>query len=381
MENNQRNKTFAAACYGMMFFGITMVALGSILPSLATRLDLTDINKATLASTLSGGILIGSLIFGPVCDRYGHRALFLGSCISVLLGMAGIALSPSFEMLIISYILIGVGGGVLNGQTNTIASDLYDDEKTRGARLSLLGAFYGVGAIAITVLVGLLGNNVDYKYTLLSLAAVLTLGTLLCFTVKFPAPKQAQSIPLSEVSKVLGSPVLIILAFVLLCESSVESVTNNFATSYFSHINNVVLLLTVMMVALTIARFVLSWLSKHLSQSTILYIFFTLLFVGFALMPTAKSIATATIAMILVGFGTAATYPVVLGQLGSHFKSLSGTAFGIAISIALAGSSLINYLVGSSFKDIYPYVMMTAVILMAVLYYVGTSIIKAKAKK
>lgn len=380
MKKTDKNNAFAAACFGMMFFGITMVALGSVLPSLSQHLELSSVHIATLASTLTASILAGSVIFGPVCDTYGHRALFFSSCFAVVAGLAGIAIAESFEILLISYVLIGMGGGVLNGQTNTIASDLYDDESTRNARLSLLGAFYGVGAIAITLLVGTLGDIIHYQYLLLSLVVLLGIGSVLCFKAKFPAPTHAQSFPLRDVFRMLRSPSLVVLSLVLLFESSIESVTNNLVTSYFAGMKGVVLLLTVMMAALTVARFFLTWLSKRMKPNVILYSFFAVLFAGFALLPAASTITVAMIAMVLIGFGTAATYPIVLGQLGTRFKRLSGTAFGIAISIALAGSSLINAFVGGLLLQYYPYVMMVAVLAMAVLYRTGARIVKSRQK-
>ena len=162
------------------------------------------------------------------------------------------------------------------------------------------------------------------------------------------------------------------LSIVLLFQSSIESVTNNLATTYFSHIPKAVLLLTVMMVALTAARFVLIWLSKKMTQTRILYTFFAIMLCGFAMMPFVRNLGEAMAAMVLAGFGLSATYPVVLGQLGARFNKLSGTAFGIAISIALAGSSVINAFVGGLLLDFYPYVMIAAVVMMGVLYSIGS---------
>lgn len=372
MDNRFTKSAFAAACFGMMFFGITMVALGTVLPSLSDRLALENAHKASLAFTLTASVLVGSVLFGPVCDRYGHRMLFLSSCTSVLLGIVGIALAQSLHLLVVSYVLIGIGGGVLNGQTNTIVSDLYTSDKVRGARLSLLGAFYGVGAMSITLLVGLLGAHIDFTYLLLTIALLLAIGIAFCFGVQFPAPKQMQSFPLGEAFRMLRNPVLLTLSCVLLFQSSIESVTNNLATSYFSHIPNAVLLLTVMMAALIVARFVLIWVSKRMTQTRILYSFFTIVVCGFAIMPWATNLPLAMLAMVLVGFGISATYPVVLGNIGARFNELSGTAFGIALSVALAGSSVINAFVGGLLLDYYPYVMIAAVMMMAVLFYVGT---------
>lgn len=380
IESRFTKNAFAAACFGMMFFGITMVALGVVLPSLSDRLDLTPGNRASLAFTLTASILIGSVIFGPVCDRYGHRVLFLSSCISVLVGIIGISLSPSLYLLYPSYVFIGVGGGVLNGQTNTIVSDLYTSDKLRGARLSLLGAFYGIGAMSITLLVGILGIHIDVTYVMLAIAVLLAIGTAFCFKVQFPAPKQSQSFPMRDAFRLLRSPMLVLLSLVLLFESSIESVTNNLATTYFSHIEGAVLLLSVMMAALIAARFVLIWLARRMTQTHILHMFLTIMLIGFVLMPFAHTHLLAVMSMALVGFGISATYPVVLGQLGARFKKLSGTAFGIAISIALAGSSVINAFVGGPLLGYYPYVMIGAVLMMALFFYLGTHYKRNKTK-
>ena len=381
IESRLTKNAFAASCFGMMFFGITMVALGCVLPTLSEQLALTTGHKATLAFTLTSSILVGSIIFGPVCDRYGHRALFLSSCFSVLLGITGIAFATSLHLLIVSYVLIGVGGGVLNGQTNTIVSDLYSSEKLRGARLSLLGAFYGVGAMSITLLVWLFGNHIDITYVLLAIAILLAMGTAFCFKVQFPAPKQPQSFPLRDAFRLLRNPMLVMLSLVLLFQSSIESVTNNLATTYFSHIEHAVLLLTVMMAALIMARFALIWIAKRMTQNHILYSFLSITVCGFLIMPFAQTLPVAMLAMVLVGFGISATYPVVLGHLGAKFNKLSGTAFGIAISIALAGSSVINAFVGGLLLNYYPYVMITAVLIMVILCRLGINRRKHTTKK
>ena len=89
----------------------------------------------------------------------------------------------------------------------------------------------------------------------------------------------------------------------------------------------------------------------------------------------ATTFAVAAIALTLVGIGTAATYPVVLGLLGGRYKSMSGTAFGIAIAIALAGSTVFNMLVGSSLLGMLPVAMIVAVVVMITLFTIGNKLL------
>jgi FHS family glucose/mannose:H+ symporter-like MFS transporter len=50
--------------------------------------------------------------------------------------------------------------------------------------------------------------------------------------------------------------------------------------------------------------------------------------------------------MVLLGFGFAAGFPVMLGITGERYPTLSGTAFSIVIIMALIGNTLLNYLTG-----------------------------------
>ena len=80
----------------------------------------------------------------------------------------------------------------------------------------------------------------------------------------------------------------------------------------------------------------------------------------------------ASVAMTLIGFGLAATFPVVFGILGSAYASLSGTVFSIALVIALLGNTSINYLMGIVAEQwgirLYPVVMMVSLCVMIFLF-------------
>ena len=96
MSNSyHKNLVFTAACIGMCFFGVSMITLGAVLPSLIAKLNLSGLQTTSLVTFLPLGMLAGSLIFGPIVDRFGHKALLVPSCIIVLLGMEGLAFFES----------------------------------------------------------------------------------------------------------------------------------------------------------------------------------------------------------------------------------------------------------------------------------------------
>src|SRR3954452_18539367 len=143
----KKNLVFAAACLGMLLFGIVFLSLGSVNNMLAERFGLDDRAIGTLTALLPLGILIGSLVFGPVVDRFGYRWMLLGAALLVGAALEGMAFAGREGMVRMFVFLIGLGGGVLNGATNALAADVSAGQ--RGAKLSLLGVFFGIGALAM----------------------------------------------------------------------------------------------------------------------------------------------------------------------------------------------------------------------------------------
>lgn len=135
--------------------------------------------------------------FGPIVDRFGHKALLVPSCIIVLLGMEGLAFFESVPLLQASIVGIGLGGGILNGETNALVSDI-SGESEKGSRLSFLGMFYGLGALGIPMLLGSLSRHYSFETILLGIGVVMLAGIIFCIPVRFPAPKQAQGFPVKR---------------------------------------------------------------------------------------------------------------------------------------------------------------------------------------
>ena len=87
-------------------------------------------------------------------------------------------------------------------------------------------------------------------------------------------------------------------------------------------------------------------LLKRASHSRLLVSFISIAFLGTLILLTAQSPAFGLPGLMLVGFGFAAVFPIVLGFVGDLYPRLSGTAFSMVFVMALAGGSLMPWVSG-----------------------------------
>ena len=62
------------------------------------------------------------------------------------------------------FFLIGFGGGVNNAGTSALVADISEESSgKRSANLSLLGVFYGIGALGVPMLIALLSSSWSFE--------------------------------------------------------------------------------------------------------------------------------------------------------------------------------------------------------------------------
>jgi len=344
-----RKLVFSAACLGMLLFGIVLISLGSILPSITSKFNLDELSVGTLASILPFGILAGSLIFGPIVDRYGYKNLLIICSLLVFAGLEGIAFAESLYILQLCILLIGLGGGVINGGTNALVADISTNEK--GASLSYLGVFFGIGALGMPAILGILSKSFSQSSIISGVGFFVLIPVIFFIITKFPVPKQSQGFPIKEGFNLFKESILLLFGFVLFFESGMEGIVNNWTTTYLIKELNInsedaLFALSYFVAGMTVTRLFLGVILKKLRPYVVMYISLGIAFTGTIVMIITTNYGVSVLGLILLGIGFAAGFPLALGYVGEIYSNLSGTAFSIVLVIALIGNMMINYLVG-----------------------------------
>jgi MFS transporter, FHS family, glucose/mannose:H+ symporter len=340
---------FWAACFGMLLFGICLITLGSIAPDLKIKFQLNDISAGTLFSILPIGILGGSLLFGPVCDRYGYKLILILSCAGMCAGFEGIAFAASLSFLKASVFIFGFCAGIINGATNAVVSDI--STQAKGANLSLLGVFFGIGALGMPFLLAVLKSYFS-SFQILSGIGWLMLAVGIFYSlVKFPPSKKALGFAFAKTKNLFKEKYLILIALFLLFQGCMETIFNNWTTTYFTrHLliaeSNALYALSLFVVGMTVMRLLIGSVFRKIQPSALMFASLVIILSGILLIHFGQAFYLPVTGLILVGVGLAAGFPIMLGLAGNRYAAQSGVAFSFIFTIGLTGNMLVNYLMG-----------------------------------
>ena len=326
-----------------------LITLGSILPSLTDKFSIDKLQAGKLASILPLGVMVGSLVFGPFADKKGYKILFILATLLVIIAFEGLAFAKSFLLVQVCIFFIGLGGGTINGATNAVVADISTGDK--GANLSLLGVFFGIGALGMPLLLSLLSKQYDYTEILSAIGMLMLLPVFYFISIKFPVPKHGHGFPVKEGIRLIREPALLLTGFFLFFQSGTEALVNNWTTTFLQTELRVsekdsLFALSCMVGGLTAARLLLGFLLKKISSFLIMLCSLLLTTTGIALLFSGGSYNMVLSALVITGVGLAAGFPVMLGYIGQLYSKLSGTAFSIVLVIAITGNILINYFFG-----------------------------------
>ena len=343
------SKLMASAFAGMFVFGIVMAVLGAILPALFEKIGFSEGAAGNLFLTMNFAMLVATLAFGPMVDRFGFKALLVISSFLVAAAFLLLTLAPTYGLVLAAAVVLGFGGGGLNGGTNALTSDI--NPANRGAALNLLGIYFGFGALTVPFLIGALLESLGLLRILI-LATLLSLLPLALFAVfRFPRAKQAQGFPLRQAAHVVGHPLLWLCGFLLFFESGNEFTAGGWISTYLQRTFHVspsaaALVLAGYWAAIMAGRLASARFAKTLRGERLILLSAVLALGAAVLLVVSPSGTLAMAGAVLLGLGFSAIYPTTLSIVGESFSSFTGTAFSVVIAVGLAGGMISPWLVG-----------------------------------
>jgi fucose permease len=342
-----RTRLFIGACAAMFLFGIVLAVLGVLfgLPEMRERLGVTLIQQGDILLALYFGVFLSTIIVGPVIDRFGKKIVLVTAASLVAVGLSLLATAHSFAPAIVASLLLGFGGGGLNTSANALVADLYPD--TRGPRLSVVQAFYGVGALLIPLLAASMLAPARLLFLGVFLAAVCAIAYAF---LPFPARTGAGGFSLFASIKAIRIPGVLLIGVLLFCESGDEAVIAGWTSTYAGSIGatprNATWILSSYWIVFTLGRFANAKLLAYLPKRRLVALSAVGSVIGAALLLASTSSTMLAAGAMVIGVSFAAIYPTTLAIAADRYEGLAGTIFGLLFAMGLCGGMLFPWIVG-----------------------------------
>jgi len=136
--------------FGLCFFvvsldGFDTAAIGYIAPSLITEWGLTRPALAPVLSAALFGLALGALSAGPLADRFGRKAILVGSTLIIGLSSLSSAMAETLNGLFIWRLITGIGLGAAMPNAVTLMSE-YCPRRQRALLTNAMFCGFPLGA-------------------------------------------------------------------------------------------------------------------------------------------------------------------------------------------------------------------------------------------
>ena len=128
-----------------MLDGFDILAMAFTAPAIAKDWSLDPATLGMLFSVGLGGMMVGSIILGPMADRFGRRPLILACLILSFIGMLFAGFSATLTQLILARALTGFAVGGMLPCINTMVAE-YASPKGRAFSVALMQAGFSIGS-------------------------------------------------------------------------------------------------------------------------------------------------------------------------------------------------------------------------------------------
>ncbi len=160
--------------------GYDVLAMAFTANAVSEEFGLTGGQLGTLLSAGLIGMAVGSLVLGPLADKFGRRRILLLSLLVNIAGLGMSATADSAASLGFWRVVTGLGiGGIL--ATVTVVTSEYSNNRNRGMAISIFTAGYGLGATLGGLLAAELIPAFGWRTVYVAGAAMALAVLVLCF--------------------------------------------------------------------------------------------------------------------------------------------------------------------------------------------------------
>lgn len=338
-----------AAVLAVFVYGMIAAMLGTILPDLSRRFNLTPRQNGNIALAQALGLIVSSTAVGPLMDIEGTKTgLLLG------LGLAALALfllpaSTGYRSIMGYLFLLGLGGGSIVAGAFVLAGAVNQGNRT--AVLNLVNLFFGLGGMATPFIsANVLKRNTTWICYFAGAVSAATLG--IHAVTRMPAPTGSIAFQASAIGGLLSSPVFWLLAAILFLYTSAEVGVWNWLARHLiaqgiPEARSLNILSLGFALGILLGRVAVAPVLISVKPELVTLAAGILMAVTSYLALQTRDAKVAGIAVFCAGLAMAPVFPTISGMAANIFTTAQATATGLVQTFGWIGLAVSSGIIGS----------------------------------
>jgi fucose permease len=124
------DRLFLGSCVALIATSVAFATVGAVMLALKREFVLTNEEVGWIGGAALWGFAVSQLLFAPLADSLGMRALLRFAFVGHLVGALTMITAGGFGMLFLGALVIAMGNGLVEAACNPLVAALYPDNKT-----------------------------------------------------------------------------------------------------------------------------------------------------------------------------------------------------------------------------------------------------------
>jgi MFS transporter, FHS family, glucose/mannose:H+ symporter len=333
--------------------GLIMFIQGPTMKPIMETFSVTETIAGLLPFAYFVGNLLGVASFPRLATTLGSRNSFFYSALFVIVGLVMAASAPSIYVLLVGFLIFGTAVGIFVSLPSALLAQEYGAGSAR-----LINHYYAVFAVGILIGPPVAGYLYDAGYGWRPIywmtAAIMAAFLLPIWRSKLPDLERAEQRGLQNLTAAIKAspPILFGTMMLLFLYLGIEASINYWSVKYVQDTFPGTSALYASMsisgfwILIMVGRFGSSFLLKHISRSTLLYLLFGGSTVTVFFAAQAPSALIAILAITLSGLFLSGAWPTLVGFSERFPRHLTGVAMSVILIGGGLGGAIVPYLFG-----------------------------------
>lgn len=344
------NRLFYASCFALITTAFSFSIRAGILTQLGTELSLDPVQLGTINSMWFLGFPISMILGGIFYAKIGPKLIMQLALVAHAIGIITTIYANSYDVLLISTLLIGVGNGCTEAACNPMIADSYSGNEFH-SKLNKFHMWFP-GGIVLGSLISqfMTDSNFQWQAQIWVIMIPTIIYAILFWGQAFPKPRAEASSPLASFKAMLN-PLYLFMAACMALTAISEFGPQQWVGPILAKAGaSPMLILALVTGLMAVGRYFAGPLVEKLNTAGVLLGSAIFGVIGIYMLSTMSG-SMLYVAAVFYALGICYFWPNMLGYVGQHLPQTGALGLSIMGGIGMFSSSIFQPVIGGWIKN------------------------------